>query len=177
MRLLSSGLVSKAENNAFDLLIISQSTHNIYLHFTMKQTLLIGLLTCAALVGHAQAGTRMQVPPKAVSQLEDLMELTKSEVPKKKSVKATAHAEVRPDLNRLLVISANDFLRVTNSSPTKEAYLQCLDTGLTRLAPLATSVQDRQQIAEYFQELMEIVGLESSEGKLAAFVSQPKAEK
>jgi hypothetical protein len=141
----------------------------------MKQLLLIGLLSAAVLTGHAQ--TRMQVPTQAASQLTDLMELTKSEVAKKGAAKGKVHAEVRPDLNRFLVISANDFLQVTNSGPTKEAYLQCLDKGLARVAPLTTDVQDRQQVAEYFQELMEIVGLESSEGRLATFVSQPKAEK
>jgi hypothetical protein len=142
----------------------------------MKKLLLLGFLSCAALTGQAQS-TRMQVPAKASSQLADLMDLTKAEVAKTGKVKAKAHAEVRPDLNRYLVISTNDFLQVTNSAPTKEAYLQCIDKGLARLAPLTTNVQDRQQVAEYFQELMEIVGLESSEGKLAAFVSQPKAEK
>ncbi len=140
----------------------------------MKQLLLIGLLSGACLTGHAQ--TRMQVPAQAASQLTDLMELTKSEVARG-AVKGKVHAEVRPELNRYLVISANDFLRVTNDSPTKEAYLQCLDKGLARVAPLTTTVRDRQQVAEYFQELMEIVGLESSEGRLATFVEQPKAEK
>ncbi|WP_460552920.1 DUF4844 domain-containing protein [Hymenobacter daeguensis] len=144
--------------------------------FAMKKLLLLGFLSCAALAGHAQA-TKMQVPAKASSQLADLMDLTKAEVAKTSKVKAKAHAEVRPDLNRYLVISTNDFLQVTNNNPTKEAYLQCIDKGLARVAPLTNSVQDRQQVAEYFQELMEIVGLESSEGKLAAFVSQPKAEK
>jgi hypothetical protein len=142
----------------------------------MKKLLLLGFLGCAALTGQAQS-TRMQVPAKASSQLADLMDLTKAEVAKTGKVKAKAHAEVRPDLNRYLVISTNDFLQVTNDKPTKEAYLQCIDKGLARLAPLTNNVQDRQQVAEYFQELMEIVGLESSEGKLAAFVSQPKAEK
>ena len=142
----------------------------------MKQFILLGFLSCAALTSQAQA-TRMQVPPKAASQLADLMDLTKAEVPRTGKVKAKAHAEVRPDLNRYLVISTNDFLQVTNDKPSKEAYLQCIDNGLARIAPLTNDVQDRQQVAEYFQELMEIVGLESSDGKLAAFVSQPKAEK
>ncbi|MBO2010415.1 DUF4844 domain-containing protein [Hymenobacter negativus] len=142
----------------------------------MKQLLLLGFLSCAALTGQAQS-TPMQVPAKASSQLADLMDLTKAEVSKKSTVKAKTHAEARPELNRYLVISANDFLQVTNNAPTKEAYLQCIDKGLARLAPLTTNVQDRQQVAEYFQELMEIVGLESSDGRLASFVAQPKAEK
>jgi hypothetical protein len=134
------------------------------------------MLGCGTLTGYAQSGGHMVVPPKAISQLEDLKELTKSEVSKKGNVKAKAHAEVRPDLNRYLVISADDFLRVAVAGPTKEAYLQCLDKGLARVAPLTNDAQDRQQVAEYFQELMEIVGLESSEGRLANFVNQPKAQ-
>ena len=135
----------------------------------MKHTILASLLTLGALAANAQTGTKIQVPARAITQLEDLKELTKSEVIK--AGKATkAHAEVRPDLNRYLVISADDFLRVTKAQPTKEAYFICLDAGLARVAPLTTSAIDRQQVAEYFQDLMEIVGLESSEGRLAAFV-------
>ena len=136
---------------------------------TMKHTILTGLLTLGALAANAQTGTPVKVPAKAITQLEDLKELTKAEV--SKAGKGTkAHAEVRPDLNRYLVISADDFLRVTKEQPTKEAYLKCLDTGLARVAALTATATDRQQVAEYFQELMEIVGLESSEGRLAAFV-------
>ena len=134
----------------------------------MKHVLLGSLLSLATLAGHAQTGTFLKVPAEAIAQLEDLKELTKAEVITVKSAKA--HAEVRPDLNRLLVISADDFLRVAQEHPTKQAYLKCLDIGLSRIYPLTISAIDRQQVAEYFQELMEIVGLESSEGRLAAFV-------
>ncbi|WP_216679740.1 hypothetical protein [Hymenobacter siberiensis] len=92
----------------------------------MKHTILASLLTLGALAANAQTGTRIQVPARAITQLEDLKELTKAEVTK--AGKATkAHAEVRPDLNRYLVISADDFLRVTKAQPTKEAYFICLD--------------------------------------------------
>ncbi|MBH8559557.1 DUF4844 domain-containing protein [Hymenobacter negativus] len=134
----------------------------------MKHAILAGLLTLGTLAANAQTG-KIQVPAQAITQLEDLKELTKAEVAK--VGKATkAHAEVRPDLNRYLVISADDFLRVTKEQPTKEAYLKCLDNGLARVAPLTETATDRQQVAEYFQELMEIVGLESSEGRLDSFV-------
>ncbi|GAB2852686.1 DUF4844 domain-containing protein [Hymenobacter ruber] len=134
----------------------------------MKHAIFAGLLTLGTLAANAQTG-KIQVPAQAITQLEDLKELTKAEVAK--AGKATkAQAEVRPELNRYLVISADDFLRVTKEQPTKEAYLKCLDNGLARVAPLTETATDRQQVAEYFQELMEIVGLESSEGRLDAFV-------
>ncbi|MDB5236539.1 MAG: hypothetical protein JWR44_3532 [Hymenobacter sp.] len=140
----------------------------------MKRALLIGILSCLAVASHAQSGT-LPVPPKAISQLEDLKELTKAEVAGK--AKSKAHAEVRPDLNRYLVISADEFLRVASAGPTKEAYLRCIEIGLARVEPLTNGPEDRKQVAEYFQDLMEIVGLDSSDGRLSAFVSQPQAKK
>ena len=131
-----------------------------------------------SLVGFAQSATLMSVPPKAISQLEDLKEVTKSEVASGKvklKVKGRVNAELRPDLNRYLVISADDFLRVASNTPTKEAYLACIDKGLERVAPLTIDHEDRQQVAEFYQDLMEIVGLQSSEGKLATFVGRPSA--
>ena len=116
----------------------------------------------------------IKYPPRPSTQLEDLKETTPdiSGSGQKATERPTkAHAEVRPDSQPLpSSISADDFLRVTKEQPTKEAYLKCLDNGLARVAPLTTSAVDRQQVAEYFQDLMEIVGLESSEGRLAAFV-------
>jgi hypothetical protein len=138
----------------------------------MMRTLLVALFTCVAATSYAQ--TTMPVPPKAISQLENLKELTKAEAVAGKTKKA--HAEVRPELNRYFVISADDFLRVAANGATKEGYLKCMDTGLARMAPLVSTPQDRQQVAEYFQELMEIVGLESSDGRLAAFVGTPKEQ-
>ena len=136
----------------------------------MKHLFLASLLSLATLASHAQTSTPVKVPAQAITQLENLKELTKAEVVK--AGKATkAHAEVRPDLNRYLVISADDFLRVTKEQPTKESYLKCLDNGLARVAPLTANATDRKQVAEYFQDLMEIVGLESSEGRLDTFVA------
>ena len=140
----------------------------------MRTLLLIGLLSVAALAGRGQSVTPLPLPPKAIGQLEDFRELTKSEVASVRP-RSRAHAEVRPDLNRCLVISADEFLRVASGQPTREAYLQCLDAGLARLGPLTNGPEDRLQVAEYFQDLMEIVGLDSSEGRLDAFVNPGKA--
>jgi len=55
--------------------------------------------------------------------------------------------------------------------------LQSLDAGLVRLMPLVPQVEDRQQVAEYYQDLLDIVGLDSSEGRLTAFVEGNTAGK
>ena len=53
-------------------------------------------------------------------------------------------AEARPEINRLLVISTDDFLRIiTDGKSSKEAYMAYLDRELARLASLTTNAQDR----------------------------------
>ena len=140
------------------------------------RALLLFLFCLAALSGHAQNDTAMKVPATALSQLEDLKELTKSEAVTGPA-RGKVQAEARPDINRWLVVGANDFVRVTQANPRQEAYLLCIETGLARLAPLTQTVEDRQQVAEFYQELMDIVGLASSGGRLAAFVRAPAANK
>ncbi|HEX8506123.1 MAG TPA: DUF4844 domain-containing protein [Hymenobacter sp.] len=132
------------------------------------RTFLLGLFTLVALSGHAQT-TALAVPEKAVSQLEKMLRQTQTEVVVGKKA-STLPAETRPVLNKILVQSTKDFLAITARKPTKEAYFQSLDESLTRLSALVTQAEDREQVAEYFQDLLDIVGLESSEGRLNAFV-------
>lgn len=121
----------------------------------------------------AQTIAAFNVPANAVSQLEDVKELTKH-VADPKSINAKIQAEARPEINRFLVIAADDFLRIIqNGKPCKTAYLACLDREIARLAPLTTNVNDRQQVADFLQDLMEIVGVDSSEGRLTAFAASP----
>ena len=134
----------------------------------LSLTLALGLRLLAA---HAQTSPPMTVPPTAISHLENLMEATKKAAAKSPGTKAR-HAETNPELNRYLVIAADDFLRVTREAPSQEAYLAAIDKGLGRLAALANTRPLRQQVADYYLDLLEIVGLESSEGKLDAFVAQ-----
>lgn len=120
---------------------------------------------------YAQTSPPMAVPSTAISHLEDLMEATKKAAAKNQST-AKRHAEVNPELNRYLVLAADDFLRITREAPSQEAYLAAIDKGLGRLTALATTKVLRQQVADYYLDLLEMVGLESSEGKLDAFVAQ-----
>lgn len=56
-------------------------------------------------------------------------------------------------------------------NPTKEDYLRALEKGLSgfdRYTPFDT--EDRERAGHYFEELMQIVGLESSGGRLNKFL-------
>ena len=111
----------------------------------------------------------MTVPEKAVAQLEKIRRQTQDAVVIGMR-KTNLPAETRPILNRILVKSTTEFLVITTRKPSREAYLKCLDENLSRISPLLPETKDREQVAEYFQDLMDIVGLESSEGRLTAFV-------
>lgn len=131
---------------------------------------LLSLLTCAAsFSSHAQEPVPHVVPKAAVAKLEKVRRNTLNAVVIGQHT-ADLPPESRPMLNRLLVQSAVDFLAITTRNPTKDAYLRSLDLGLTRIVPLVPKAQDREQVAEYFQDLLDIVGLDSSEGRLTAFV-------
>ncbi len=132
----------------------------------MRTTLLLAFLS-VALAGHAQ--TPVPVPAKAVARLGQLVRKTQDVIVVGNSSNKLP-AEVRPTLNRVLVESATEFLRQASNNPTREGYFKTLDAGLTRLESLAVEAGDRQQVAEYFQDVLDIVGLKSSEGRLTAFV-------
>lgn len=73
-------------------------------------------------------------------------------------------------LNKILVHSTRKLLAITAAKLTKDAYLQSLGAALAHLALLGRNTDDRTQIAKYYQGLLDIVGLESCEGRLTAFM-------
>ncbi|GAA4051470.1 hypothetical protein GCM10022409_42830 [Hymenobacter glaciei] len=133
----------------------------------MRHILLTGLLVAAIGTSHAQ--TPVAIPPTAISQLERLVRQTQAEVIIG-SRRSALPPETRPMLNKMLVQTASEFMTLAGRKPTRKDFYKSLDTGLARLKPLVPEVQERQQVAEYFQDILDIVGLDSSEGRLTAFV-------
>ena len=137
-------------------------------------TLLLPALLSLVLTAHAQ--TPMSVPAKAVARLEQLVRKTQAVVVIGNS-SGRLPVEARPKLNRVLVDASAEFLRLASHNPTREGYFKALDASLARLNALATEAEDRQQLAEYFQDVLDIVGLESSDGRLTAFVEGSIAQR
>lgn len=137
--------------------------------------LLLSLFTVAALAGRAQNVSSLAVPEKAVARLEKIRKQTLAAVVVGQRA-SSLPAEARPMLNRILCQSATDFLAITAGKPNKQAYLWSLDAGLIRILPLVPQLEDRQQVAEYYQDLLDVVGLDSSEGRLVAFVEGSPAK-
>jgi hypothetical protein len=82
----------------------------------------------------------------------------------------------RPQVARILSESTDDFLQIMKGLPTEEAYFQVLDNSLATLMPLTPTSTDRADVAEYFDDLLDIVGITSSGGRLNAFLTRTKAK-
>ncbi|MDO7850291.1 DUF4844 domain-containing protein [Hymenobacter convexus] len=122
------------------------------------------------MAGSASAQTSITMPSKAAGKLEKLLKQTQDAVVIGKKA-AILPIEARPLTNRVLVQSTSDFLAMSGrTNPTKEAFLKSLDEGLARISPLTKTLEDRQQVASFYQDLLDLVGIESSEGRLTAFV-------
>ncbi|MBF9222853.1 DUF4844 domain-containing protein [Hymenobacter ruricola] len=132
-----------------------------------KVLLFLFLLTAGSASAQATAG--LAVPAKAANQLEKMLKKTQDALVTGRRA-ADIPAESRPQFNKVLVQSTTEFVAITKGTPTKEAYYASLDAGLAKLAPLARLPEDRQHVAAYYQDLLDIVGLDSSEGRLNAFV-------
>lgn len=82
--------------------------------------------------------------------------------------------KTRPQVALILAESADDFVQIATGLPTEEAYFQALDYSLAQLTPLTRAPDDRIEVAEYYEDLLDIVGVKSSAGRLNAFVVRPR---
>lgn len=128
------------------------------------------LLSCLAFYSHAQTSMRPG-SSLVVNRLEDFIEATKHVA--EPSAPAKSQVEARPELNRLLVIAAFDFVQITRDAPSREAYLLAMDRGLERFEPLMATIGDRREVADFYIDLMDIVGIDNSGGLLNTFVDRP----
>ncbi|MFD1467584.1 DUF4844 domain-containing protein [Hymenobacter caeli] len=83
--------------------------------------------------------------------------------------------KTRPQVAHILSESTDDFLQIMGGRPNQEAYFQVLDSSLAELVPLTRLPADRAQVAEYYEDLLDIVGITNSGGRLNAFITRAKA--
>jgi hypothetical protein len=130
------------------------------------RTLLLLLFVLGSMAGYSQS---MEIPKNTIEKLQKFKQKTRGamEIGYRKG---KLHVESQPIINKLLVLSTDEFIRASKK-PTRDDYLRCIENGLARVALRTTAVVERQQIAEFYQDLMDIVGLETSEGRLDEFVA------
>lgn len=84
-----------------------------------------------------------------------------------------AEEKLRPIFTEKINLAAKDFQKVAISpDPSNEKYLEAIKTGLSRFSEIyfELDTEDRERVCVYFEELMDIVGLESSNGQLNMFM-------
>ena len=80
---------------------------------------------------------------------------------------------LKPILTEKINVAADDFRRLGDKkSATNKEYQDAIKNGLDRFAEfyLQLDTEDRERVCHYFEELMDIVGLESSGGHLNNFM-------
>ena len=82
-----------------------------------------------------------------------------------------ADESLRPILTEKIDLAADDFEKVaTSDNPTEKQYQEKIKIGLLRFSDIYLDTEDRERVCVYFEELMSIVGLESSNGQLSKFM-------
>jgi Domain of unknown function (DUF4844) len=84
-----------------------------------------------------------------------------------------AEPSMRPILNHKINLVADDFMKILEGGKgTDGEYQDKIKIGLERFEDVEMSLdtEDRERVCHYFEELMDIVGLESSGGHLNDFM-------
>ena len=116
----------------------------------------------------SSADKPMKLPNDAVQRLEQFKVKPKFEKDTISMYLGLAVPNLKPTLTGLVNQVADDFIQIVKSAPAEKTFQQAIATGLGRLSPyeLSLDTEDRERICVYFQDMMDIVGLESSGGQL-----------
>lgn len=81
--------------------------------------------------------------------------------------------KLKPVLTEKINLAAEDFEEIAkNENATEVDYQHAIRKGLDRFKSIYLEIdtEDRERVCAYFEELMDIVGLESSDGQLNNFM-------
>ncbi len=135
---------------------------------TLKHLILILSLSVFGLVSCGQK--QMRTPDNAFEMFEEFKKKEKFLAqPYPNYYSGLPDADLKPILASKIDQAANGFLKVAESDdPTEEKYHAAIDLGLSRFNDVYWSLDSEEldRIGTYFEELMDIVGLESSGGRL-----------
>ncbi|MGE9310817.1 DUF4844 domain-containing protein [Niabella sp. CJ426] len=103
-----------------------------------------------------------------INSLEEFSKVPKFEADEVLFYDGLADDELRLLLNNVINESANEFIDIVNMDGKGSDYLQVMTNGLKKIdeAKLLLDTTDREMVCSYYENLMDIVGLESSEGLL-----------
>ena len=120
----------------------------------------------------AQAQTTMKVNPDARQKLNQFIQQSKFDGEPNTSFNGLSNPKLKPPLNTLLNLAAKDFLVTVSMHPTEKKFQDNIKKGLDRFNAYTHELdtEDMERICHYFEELMDCVGLQSSNGLLNKWI-------
>ena len=138
----------------------------------VKQTLnlIIGL---TLLLFNVCGQVQIKTPDNAMTKFKEFKNKEKFIKDDKVFYSGISNLSLKPDLTEKINLAADDFKKLAEKGNVKEKeYQNAIKNGLDRFADLYLQLdtEDRERVCYYFEELMDIVGLESSGGHLNFFM-------
>ena len=123
------------------------------------------------LSAYGQNVTEMKTPENANEKFSEF--IAKKKFLAENYYPGIANEKMRPIFTEKINNAARDFKSVAEcENPTDKKYQEKIGIGLSRFADvyMELDTEDRERVCTYFEELMDIVGLESSNGQLNKFM-------
>lgn len=138
----------------------------------MKQIINILILLPLLLFTSCGQG-QIKAPENAMTKFEEFKRKEKFLEDDKLFYPGVGDPKLKPILTEKINLSANDFQELADKGiATDEEYQDAIKMGLYRFSDiyLDLDTENRERICSYYEELMDIVGLESSGGHLNNFM-------
>jgi len=118
------------------------------------------------------AQKKIKTPKNAIQDLERFKEQPKFDEDFMLDYPGISDEVYRPELTSLINLSADDFIEIASkTTPTAKDYQEKIKEGLQRFSTVypVLKTSDIERIASYYEELMTIVNLNSSNGYISKF--------
>jgi len=116
---------------------------------------------------------QMKTPENAMTKFEEFKNKEKFTQDDKLFYPGIGDPSLKPILTEKINLAADEFKKLADKgNTTDKEYQNAIKIGLDRFADLYLQLdtEDRERVCSYFEELMDIVGLESSDGHLNNFM-------
>ncbi|GAA4757130.1 MULTISPECIES: DUF4844 domain-containing protein [Flavobacterium] len=117
---------------------------------------------------------KIETPKNAMNKFEQFKAKEKFvAIPYPNFYSGIGNQKLKPVLTEKINNVADSFQTISKTqNPTDEDYQKAIEKGLANFADIYIDLdtEDRERVCSYFEEIMDIVGLESSEGKLNDFM-------
>ena len=117
--------------------------------------------------------TYIKVDKTAFDKIEAFKKKEKFQVDMKILYPGIGNEKLKPILTEKINLAANDFQKIIKSGNTdEEEFQKAIKVGFNRFSDiyLELDTENRERICGYFEELMDIVHLKNSDGKLNDFM-------